>query len=176
MERSRKHYFFRDASFLQKISRIASSTTTLNSHSFEACDNLVMFKHLPGAPRSRRTVIHPLLKKRHLLLQSSLIYTKIPENSLRKGKAAYTFGSKRRSKKKLEDIQAKLNMLEGSRDISKETYEALEEQMDVKAVRALRDQIASHRMHSHLCIKGLLSPKSPFTSCSFQRSSHRLCD
>ena len=47
-------------------------------------------------------------------------------------------------------------MLEGGRDIWKETYEALEEQTDVKAVRALRDQIASHRMPSHLFIKVLV--------------------
>ena len=44
-------------------------------------------------------------------------------------------------KKELEDLQAEYNVLEDSRDTWKETCEALEEQTDVKVVRALRDQM-----------------------------------
>lgn len=70
-----------------KTSRIAWSSTKLNHYFFldrfasnETCTNLIMFRHAPGTPRSRGTVIHSLLKKRHLPLQSSFIYTNTSDN------------------------------------------------------------------------------------------------
>ena len=46
-------------------------------------------------------------------------------------------------KQELEDLQAQYNELEDSRDTWKETVEAMEQQADVKAVRALREKIES---------------------------------
>ena len=69
-------------------------------------------------------------------------------------KEVFRHGGKK-LKKELEDLQAEYNMLEDSRDTWKETCEALEKQTDVKAVRALRDQIASDNAHNERRIEAL---------------------
>ena len=74
-----------------------------------------------------------------------------------KGRLHTLSGGGCRSKKKLEDLQAELNVLEDSRDTWKESREALEGQIHVEAVRTLHDQVVSHRMHPHLFIKVLPS-------------------
>lgn len=147
-----------------KNSRIASSSTKLNRYFFldrfgsnETCANLVMLRHSPGTLRSRGTVIHSLLKKGHLPLQSSFIYTNTSDNYPTEKKGFIHFPGGCRSKKKHEDLQAELNVLEDSRDTWKESRQALEGQTHVRAVRTLHDQIVSHRMHPHLFIKVLPS-------------------
>ncbi len=50
-------------------------------------------------------------------------------------------------KQELEDLQAEYNKLEDSRDTWKETVEALEQQADMKAVRALCEKIESDNAH-----------------------------
>ncbi len=57
------------------------------------------------------------------------------------------FMKKEKLKQDLEDLQAEYNKLEDSRDTWKETVEALEQQADVKAVRALREKIESDNAH-----------------------------
>ena len=55
----------------------------------------------------------------------------------------------------LEDLHEKYNALKDSRDTWKATCEALENQADVKAVQALRDQIASDAAHNERRIGAL---------------------
>ena len=61
----------------------------------------------------------------------------------------------RKLKQELEDLQAEYNGLEDSRDVWKETCEALEEQADVNAVRALRAQMQSDNAHNERRIGAL---------------------
>ena len=61
----------------------------------------------------------------------------------------------RKLKQELEDLQAEYNVLEDSRDIWKQTCEALEEQADVQAVRTLRDQMQSDNAHNERRIDAL---------------------
>ena len=61
----------------------------------------------------------------------------------------------RKLKQELEDLQAEYNVLEDSRDIWKQTCEALEEQADVQAVRTLRDQMQSDNAHNERRIGAL---------------------
>ena len=58
-------------------------------------------------------------------------------------------------KQKLDDLQAEYNELEDSRDTWKETCEAMEEQADVRAVRALRDRMNSDNQHNQRRIDAL---------------------
>lgn len=51
-------------------------------------------------------------------------------------------------KKQLEDLQAEYNELEDNRDTWRQTCEAMENQTDVIAVRALRDQLTSGNAHN----------------------------
>ncbi len=63
-----------------------------------------------------------------------------------KKKEVFRQGGKK-LKQQLEDLQAQYNELEDSRDTWKETVEALEQQSDVKAVRALREKLESDNAH-----------------------------
>ena len=69
-------------------------------------------------------------------------------------KQIFRYGCKK-LKKELEALQARCNELEDSQNTWKETCEALEKQTDVKAVKALRDQIASDNAHNERRIEAL---------------------
>ena len=93
-------------------------------------------------------------KSRIERLQVQLNVEQANYRSVFQRKEVFRHGGKK-LKKELEDLQAEYNMLEDSRDTWKETCEALEEQTDVKAVRALRDQIASDNAHNERRIEAL---------------------
>ena len=93
-------------------------------------------------------------KSRIERLQVQLNVEQANYRSVFQRKEVFRHGGKK-LKKELEDLQAEYNMLEDSRDTWKEICEALEEQTDVKAVRALRDQIASDNAHNERRIEAL---------------------
>ena len=71
-----------------------------------------------------------------------------------KKKEVFRHGGKN-LKQKLDDLQAEYNELEDSRDTWKETCEAMEEQADVKAVRALQARMNSDNEHNQRRIDAL---------------------
>ena len=86
------------------------------------------------------------------------------QNQLQVEQANYSFVFKKKEifrhggmklKKELEDLQADFNVLEDDRDTCKETLEALEEQTDVKAVKALRAKMVSDNEHHERRIEAL---------------------
>lgn len=73
----------------------------------------------------------------------------------RREKALYTLAGVEKLKMELKDLQAKCIVLRGSRDTWKETCEASEKQIDVRAIRALCDQVTSEKAHSERRIETL---------------------
>ena len=86
------------------------------------------------------------------------------QNQLRVEQASYSAVFKKKEifrhgglklKKQFEDLQADYNLLEDVRDSYKETLEALEEQTDVKAVKALHAKMDSDKEHYECRIDAL---------------------
>ena len=87
-------------------------------------------------------------------LQVQLNVEQANYNFVFKKKEVFRHGGKQ-LKKNLEALQAEYNVLEDGRDTWKETCEALEQQADVRAVRALHDQIASDKVDHERRIEAL---------------------